>query len=110
MLRLEGIEKGLGVRIYCLDYIHELCQLLVELWNPGLLIVLLQFIPWGSWVFLVDSLVPEILGHIVHYEVLGLFLKPGVSLIVNHLVLDLLDAVLASLVVVEEVASDPSIA
>src|SRR5438105_3705871 len=109
MLRLEGVEKGLGVRIGCLGYIHELCELLVELWDPGLLIVPFQLIPEGFWVFLVDPLVPEILGHMVHHEVLGLFLKPDVSLIANDLVLNLLDAVLAGLVVIDKVASDPSV-
>jgi hypothetical protein len=45
----------------------------------------------------------------VHHEVLGLFLKPDVSLIADDLVLDLLDSVLAGLVVVNVDASDPSV-
>ena len=52
---------------------------------------------------------PEILGHIVHHEVLGLLSKPDVSLIADDLVLDLLDTVFAGLVVVDEVASNPSV-
>jgi hypothetical protein len=45
----------------------------------------------------------------VHYKVLGLFLKPGVSLIADDLVLNLLDAVLAGLDIIDKVISNPSI-
>ena len=51
----------------------------------------------------------EIFGYIVYYKVLGLLSKPDVSLIADDLVLDLLDTVFAGLVVVDEVASNPSV-
>jgi hypothetical protein len=51
----------------------------------------------------------EILGYIIYYKVLSLFLKPDISLIADNLILDLLDAVLAGLDIIDKVASNPSI-
>src|SRR5438045_1387120 len=52
---------------------------------------------------------PEILSHMIYYEVLSLLSKPNVGLITNNLVLDFLDMVFAGLVVVDEIISNPSV-
>src|SRR5437764_14908753 len=93
----------------CFGDIYEFGELLVKLWNPGLLVVPLELILKSSRVFLVDPLVLEILGHIVYHKVLSLLSKPNVSLIADNLGFNLLDTVFAGFVVVDEVASNPSV-
>jgi len=57
-LRLEGVEKGLGIGIGCLGHIHEFCELPAEVGDSGLLIVPLELVLEDYWVFFVGSLVP----------------------------------------------------
>ena len=109
MLYLQDVQKGLGVRIGCFAYLHELGKLLVKLRDPGLLVVAFQLVLKELWVFFVDTLVPQVLGYAVYYKVLRLFLQASVSLIADNLVLNLLDTVFTGLVIVDEVATNPSV-
>jgi hypothetical protein len=92
-----------------LCHIREFSQFLAKLRDPSLLIVLLYFAPEGHWVLLVDALAPQVLGHVVHHHILSLFLQPDVNLMTGDLVFDLLEVVLAGIVVADVVAPVPPV-